>query len=177
MPLRVLVCYGSRFGSTFEIAEEIASTIKKQGAQVDIINLRREPLHDILPYDMIVVGSGIENEGWTDETLSFIRNNIIVLSRKRIALFAVCSYDPGQDNCDIAKAEYLERVADMYPTITPFAMELFGGVVDFTRYNMALRDIMKQIVERRHVPEGEIQDYIDFHDWGRVRKWAEALVQ
>ena len=60
MTNRVLICYGSRYGATTEVVQEMSKTAEEIGAQVDVVHLKkRTPLPTPEDYDLVIVGSGI----------------------------------------------------------------------------------------------------------------------
>ena len=77
---KVLICYGTRYGSAGEIAEHIGETLQGHGAVVDIINLKKDKVNHLEDYDIIVVGSGIQMGKWTKESLKFLKKNRAILS-------------------------------------------------------------------------------------------------
>ncbi len=66
---KILVCYGTRYGSAGEIAENIGEILRSRGATVDIINLKKSKVKNLESYDLVVLGSGIQMGKWTKEPL------------------------------------------------------------------------------------------------------------
>ena len=173
---KVLVCYGSRHGSTAEISERITEILRGRGAEVDLINLKNEKIKDIKDYDLIVIGSGIQMGKWTKEALRCIKKHREILSQKKVAIFVSCMSAAEPDKCSTARREYLEKIAHDFPEINPISMGLFGGLIDSTRGNFMTKAIM-QALAKSFVEEGEEPpERIDLRDWEQIRIWAEGLI-
>ncbi|MHA2142169.1 MAG: flavodoxin domain-containing protein [Candidatus Thorarchaeota archaeon] len=177
MTERVLIGYGSRYGSTAEIAEAMAKTAQKSGNHVDLINLRKEvppiPLED---YSLVVIGSGIQTGRWTKEPLELIKNNLDSLSKTKVAIFVVCGYAASPDKCDFAQSEFLDKIVIEYPDLAPISTGLFSGVFDFSKYNFAVKALVKSMVKSQMEPGQEVPEKIDYRDWEMVNDWITKLV-
>lgn len=176
MNVKILVCYGSRHGSTAEISERIAETLRNRGAQVDLINLKKEKVKDIKDYDLIVIGSGIQMGKWTKEALNYIKKNREILSHKKVAIFVSCMSASQPDQCNKARREYLENITQDYPEINPISMGLFGGLIDTTRGNFMTKSIMQALAKSFVENEGVPPERIDLRDWEQIHIWAEGLI-
>lgn len=174
---RVLLCYGTRYGSTAEAAQEMSKAIQELGTRVDLVNLKNGPpsgpLHD---YDLVIVGSGIQAGRWTKEPLDFISRNADALAKIKVALFVVCGSAGSPDTCQEAQTEYLDRIAASYPFLNVVSTGLFGGVFDFKKYNFAVRTLVRSIVKKQ-MQGNEVPEVVDFRDLGKVRAWAAGLVR
>lgn len=175
---RVLIGYGSRYGTTTEIAEAMAKTAQEAGVQVDLVNLKKEtPPSPLQNYDLVVIGSGIQAGRWTKEPLEFIKNNITALSENKVAIFVVCAYAASPDKCDFAQSEFLDKIVEEYPNLAPISTGLFPGAFDFSKYNFAMRALVKRMVKQEIEPGQEVPKKIDFRDWKMVNEWITKLVK
>ncbi|MHA1939852.1 MAG: flavodoxin domain-containing protein [Candidatus Thorarchaeota archaeon] len=177
MAERVLIGYGSRYGSTAETADAMAKTVQEAGAQVDLVNLKKEsPPNPLQNYDLVVIGSGIQAGRWTKEPMEFIKNNIHALSQTKVAIFVVCGYAASSDKYDFAQSEFLDKIIEQYPGLSPISTGLFPGVFDFKKYNFAVRALVKRLVKQEMEPGEEVPEKIDYRDWNLVRDWITGLV-
>jgi menaquinone-dependent protoporphyrinogen oxidase len=107
--MRVLIAYGSRYGSTEEIASKLAGFLEEEGIESTVLDVkknRRWP--NLEDYDGIIVGSGVKITKWMREPLEFLKRKKEELRGKKLALFVSCMsmlQDP-----DYAKEELLEKV-------------------------------------------------------------------
>ncbi|TFG10721.1 nitric oxide synthase [Candidatus Thorarchaeota archaeon] len=174
----MLIGYGTRYGTTTGIVEEMAKVAREQNVQVDISNLKEaQPPEDISVYDLVVIGSGIQAGQWTKEPLKFIENNIDALSNTKTALFVVCGDAGDPDRHEIAQEEYLHKTASSYPGLNPVATGLFGGVFDFSKYNRIVGFLVKRIVKSKQETDEEVPEVIDFRDLQQVRNWTSNLLE
>ncbi len=172
---RIAICYGSRYGTTTEIVQEMARTAEEAGAEVDVVDLRRQafPTQEG-KYDLYVIGSGIQAGQWTKQPLKLIEK--LAESSSRVAIFVVCGDAGSPDRCGIAQTEYLDNIAARYPGLSIISTGLFGGMFDFKRYNFIVRALVKRIVKSQ-LPEGEeLPETMDFRDWNQIRGWMQGLV-
>lgn len=174
---KVLICFGTRYGSTAEIAHEIGRIIQESGAFVDIVDLKKTK-EKVKPvqYDLVLVGSGIQAGKWTKEPLDFIARNQDTLAKTKVALFVVCGNAGSPDKCGLAQTEYLDKIAASFPSIDFVSTGLFAGVFDFKKYNAPMRALVKSIVKKES-KDGKVSDIIDMRDWDKVHAWAKSFVR
>ncbi|TFF96700.1 nitric oxide synthase [Candidatus Thorarchaeota archaeon] len=178
MTERMLICYGTRYGTTTSIVEEIKDTAQGLSVQVDVFNLEEDqPTDDISAYDLVVIGSGIQAGRWTKEPLRFIEDNLDALSTTKTALFVVCGDAGDPDRCEIAQEEYLDKIALSYPGLNPISTGLFGGLFDFSKYNRVVGFLVKRIVKSRQESDEEVPERIDFRDWDQIRNWTRSILE
>jgi menaquinone-dependent protoporphyrinogen oxidase len=176
MTSRVLVCYGTRYGSTAEISERIAEILAAHDIAVDVVNLKNDKVRGLERYDMAIVGSGIRMGKWTKEALTFIKKNRSVLSGMKVALFVSCMSAAEPDKCAQARRDYLGFISVDFPEIQPVSTSLFGGLIDSTRGNFVTKPIMKAVIQSMtESDDGNTPDRVDMRDWEQVRLWAESL--
>jgi menaquinone-dependent protoporphyrinogen oxidase len=178
MTVRILIGYGTRYGSTAEIAESMAKTAQEIGAHVDLINLKKQkPTRSLEDYNLVVIGSGIQVGKWTKEPLEFIKKNLDTLSKTKTALFVVCGDAASPDKCDSAQIDYLDKILEEYSGLNLLSTGLFPGVFDFSKYNFAVKALVKSIVKKDIEPDEEVPEKIDFRDWEMVNDWIAKLVK
>jgi menaquinone-dependent protoporphyrinogen oxidase len=175
MTKNVLVCYGTRYGATAEIAERIAQTLRNRKAIVDIVNLKAEKPAQIEQYELIIIGSGIAAGKWTKEPLKWMKKHKEAISGKKVALFVSCAYAVVPDKKETARTKYLEKIAEKYLRDPPESLGLFGGVIDFSKYNFIVRRIMNTMVKANRSGD-EPLTYLDFRDWKQIEEWARLLL-
>jgi len=178
--LRALVAYGTKWGSTADVAKELASMLEKKGHRVDLLDLSKDRPADVEPYDMVVIGSGIAYGTWSKGAVRFLERNAEALSKKRLAMFACCGdllFDPSK--ADEQESKYLREVARKHG-LEPFSLGLFGGVIDFDRYSFLVKGIlsMKNAGKKDMQEKGIDTDKpYDFRDWERIRAWGDGLLE
>jgi len=175
---KVAICYGSRYGTTHEIAKGMAETAKTLGAEVDVIELKKEKLSTPLEeYDLVIIGSGIQVGRWTKEPLQFIEKHRESLSKQKVAFFVVCGDAGIPAQCDFAQKQYLDDVLANFPEINPLSTGLFAGMYNLKKYNFATRALIKSIIRKQFSEKEEIPEVLDFRDWDQINGWITSLIQ
>jgi menaquinone-dependent protoporphyrinogen IX oxidase len=150
MDNKTLIAYVTKGGATGEAANLIANTLReKNGLEVDVVNLRKQPNPDLSAYRNVVVGGGVRMGKVYKEALSFLNQD---LGGKRFAFF-ICSGAAGNPlhHDDIAN-KYITKEMAKHPNVQLVAMEAFGGCI---------RILGRALTDRR--------------DSGKIKTWAEEL--
>ena len=82
---KILILYGTRYGATKEISDEIEKVIQEKGIATESYNLKEVNLKNIPPldqYDGIIIGTGIKMGMWTKSVKSFIQKRKKELKHK-----------------------------------------------------------------------------------------------
>ncbi|GHT77372.1 flavodoxin [Bacteroidia bacterium] len=138
--MKTAIIYTSKHGTTAKVAQMIAGRLT--GSQLSIIDLKKVKCPDLNSFDGIVLGTSIY-AGTSSKTMQrFCKDNIEVLTQKRLALF-VCGMEP-----DTSKRQ--QELTNAYPqelvqhaVSTCFA----GGEFQFEKMNFFERAIIKRIAK------------------------------
>ncbi|MHA2352053.1 MAG: flavodoxin domain-containing protein [Candidatus Thorarchaeota archaeon] len=175
---KVLITYGTRYGTTTEVVQDMSNTAKELGAQVDVVHLEKgTPFPEPEEYDLVIIGSGIQAGQWTKRPLKFIEQKLESLSKTKVALFVVSGYAGNPDTVNEAQSDYLDAMPEKYPGLSPISTALIGGVFEFKKYNLVIRALVKSIAKKNIPPGEELPEKIDFRDWDMIRDWIKELVQ
>lgn len=152
----VLVAYASKHGSTAEVAEVVASTLVERGLTVDVRSVTE--VDDLSCYGGIVLGGALYMGRLHAEARRFLRHQRAGLAAVPFAVFAM---GPGTlEEKDVAGSRaQLERALGSVPEVVPFAVAIFGGVIQ--------REELRFPFNR--MPE------TDARDWDAIHRWAESL--
>jgi menaquinone-dependent protoporphyrinogen oxidase len=158
---KILVVYASRYGSTGEIAEEIAEVLQETGVDVDVSNVMK--IESIAGYDGVVIGSPIYMGKWLPEAVDFVKNFQNDLRRVPVAVFAsgFSMKEPTEKNRESGRA----AISVIRPYVHPFDVGIFAGQLTFEGLSEADADIIRMA----GVMEG------DFRDWDEIAAWAGDL--
>jgi menaquinone-dependent protoporphyrinogen oxidase len=172
--MKALVIFGTRWGSTSDIAKKIGETITNKGYVVHIADAKKEkPKVD--SYDLTVIGSGINMGKWTKETLDFLKNNATILREKKIAFFVSCGLVLREGGIEKAQKDYLAKVAIEYK-LNPIKYGAFGGYIDFTGdYGLFGSLFVKSSKNKCQKIGIDITKPYDFRNWVGISNWAEKL--
>jgi menaquinone-dependent protoporphyrinogen oxidase len=147
---RVLVAYGSKHGSTAEIAEAIADTLRTHGIDADCLQAGK--VDDVAGYDAIVLGSAVYMRRWRREARRFVHHHARTLAERPFWVFSSGPVgDPAKDD-----PAWLE------PGRTIKEVEHLGvrGHVVFGGSSKTMK-----------VPE----EFRDRRDWEEIRAWAGRI--
>jgi menaquinone-dependent protoporphyrinogen oxidase len=134
---KALIVYGTRYGATASTSQKIATILRQEGFDVQVINLKVVKIKDITPYDLIIVGSGIQINRWTGEPEDFLKRFQKQLAAKKVALFVSCGsasqlYADKPEDIAQTKIKYLDEKTAKY-NLNPIAFGFFGGVYNFNK--------------------------------------------
>ena len=173
--MKVLIVYGTRYGSTAEISDEMAKALGQGGVDVDVVNAKGGKVENPGEYDLVLVGSGIKMGKWTREPLKFLERNEEALSDTPIALFVSCGSAEKPEELDKARTEYLDDVGNKFPGLRIVAKGLFGGKYDPSSgfmMRMVMKGLREDLEKKGLDPDGPY----DFRDWDAIKAWAVELV-
>jgi menaquinone-dependent protoporphyrinogen oxidase len=161
MQNRVLVAYGTKAGSTAEVAARIGQALSQKNAAVDVLPVKQ--VKDLSAYTTVVLGSAIRMGSVLPEVKNFIEKNQAVLSQKSFSLFIVCMTLSEETEAKRAEASgYLEPIRAL---VKPASEGLFAGVMDGSRLPLFERLIMKAM----KTPAG------DYRNWEQINAWTASL--
>ena len=182
MAKKVLIVYATRYGATESTSEEIANVLKGEGLDVKLIDLKKEKVKEIDPYDLIIVGSGMQMGKWTGAAEGFLQKYQKELAAKKVAIFvssaaqALIEYEKKTDEIDKARRQYLEEKAARY-NLHPVSMTILGGVWDYNKMFFLFRKTLssfKPKIEAAGFKESKPGLY-DTRNWETIRAWAREL--
>ncbi|MHA2298879.1 MAG: flavodoxin domain-containing protein [Candidatus Hodarchaeales archaeon] len=177
MTKRVLIAYGTRFGSTEEISSKFAEIMRNQGLDTTVINVKRDKWPPLDLFDAVLIGSSIKIGRWTKEAKKFFKKHVKALKEKSfLAVFVSSGEASYPEKYQEAKEKYVEKIiADLGFDLNKVMYEAFGGVFDLSNTskmgwlekkfsNMAARDD-----ESSNLTENE---YNDLRDWDQIHSFA-----
>jgi menaquinone-dependent protoporphyrinogen oxidase len=146
----ILVVYGTRNGSTGEVAAAIAATLQQSGHTVSIAaaSRMRDPVGG---FDLVVIGGALYSGRWHPGAHRFLRKHKRELTGCDVAVFGMGPRRDVSEAWETSRAQ-LERALAKRPWLRPVAVTVFGGV-----------DPPKKR-ERR-----------DIRDWQAITQWARHL--
>lgn len=175
--MKALVAFGTRYGSTARLAQVIGEELRGKGYEVDVQDLRDGAGKGVKGYDLVVLGSPVFIGKWTKEAQEFIEASAPDLAGRRVALFVSCSDVLFPEKVDAGRKTYLEDVASKIPGLTPVAMGMFGGVIDFGRYSTLTKVLLAGVGTKKTLQTKGIDPSkpYDYRNWEEVRAWARDL--
>lgn len=182
---KVLIVYGTRYGTAANTSEVIADTLRQVGCEVKLVDAKKDKVQSISEFDLVIVGSGIQMGKWTKEPEEFLKKYQNELSKKKLALFVTCgSANPLSEGeqkskeMEDAKRKYLEDKSVEY-MVNPVALGFFGGCYDFNQMSWFFRKTLSSIkpkLEGAGYKESKAGVY-DLRDLDAVRDWTREVVK
>jgi menaquinone-dependent protoporphyrinogen oxidase len=178
---KVLILYGTRFGTTKGISDEIEKVVKDNGITTESYNLTEVNHKNIPPldqYDGIIIGTGIKMGMWTKVVKNFFKKRKDELKQKQDTLaFYVCCAE-AQKDIKKAMEKYVIPKLEKYG-IQSALFDAFAGAYDL-REGSAVKGMTRKIVigimkdeQGIENPDGELYDY---RDWDQIRNYANQFV-
>lgn len=182
--MKALIFYGTRYGATKGISEEIAKILQEEKFDVKVVNAQEEKVKDISEYGLVAVGSGVACGRWVNEAEDFLKKFQREFEHRKLALF-VSSVEPIA-----AKEGNTEEVRKMHKIdledrvskygLKPVSMGFFGGIIDFNKMGFLTRKGMeaafKAPLQKHGFTETAPGSY-DLRDWNEIRSWTMELAK
>jgi menaquinone-dependent protoporphyrinogen oxidase len=168
MSALVLVAYATRYGSTQQVAEAIAATLREGGLTVDLQPVRQ--VRSLEGYRAVVLGAPLYIGAWHKDALNFLSQHQEALASRPVAVFALGPLHDDEKEREGSRAQ-LDKELAKSPWLAPVAVEMFGGKYDPDK----LRFTDKLIAS---LPASPIHNApaSDVRDWTAIRAWASSLV-
>ncbi|MGB9928247.1 MAG: flavodoxin domain-containing protein [Methanosarcina sp.] len=167
MQTKVLVAYATRYGSTQEVAQAIADTLRECGLEVDLEPMRK--IKTLEGYTGVVFGAPLYIMHWNKDAHNFLSQHREALADKQVAVFALGALSNDEEECKEVRAQ-LDKELAKYQWLKPVAVETFGGKYDSAK----LHFLDKIIVSMPANPLHKVQT-IDVRDWTAIQAWAKSL--
>lgn len=159
--MTVLVAYASKRGSTAEIAETIAATLRREGLGVCLE--RAEDVQSLEPYDAVVLGSAVYMKRWRGDARHFLKRQRKALRQVPFWVFSSGPVgDPANDNAEWAEPP---KIAAKVEELGGREHVVFGGCLPAE----------PQSLMEKAIVEGTPREHRDRRDWAEIRDWAHAI--
>jgi len=157
MTARVLVAYASKMGSTAEIAESIAATLRAAGLDATAQSVR--VVTDLTAFDAVILGSALYAAHWQRDANRFVTRHLAALQDRPVWLFSSGPLDSRLAAADLPIAP---QAAERTAALLPRGHRTFGGRLDADAPGLD-----PQILATH--PIG------DFRDWTVITDWAASI--
>jgi menaquinone-dependent protoporphyrinogen oxidase len=153
-----LVGYATRYGSTQEVAEKIAATLRECGLEAEIQPLRK--VGSLVKYSGIVLGAPLFMFHWHRDALGFLTRHRRELMERPVAVFVLGPvHNPHDETEWKASQSQLDNELANYPWFKPIAIEMFGGKYDPAKLGFPLNMMTGK------EPASDIRDWITIQTW------------
>lgn len=159
--MKVLVAYASKRGSTTEIAETVAATLRREGLEVCLE--AAGDVESLEQFDAAVLGSAVYMKRWRGDARHFLKKHRKALRQMPFWVFSSGPVgDPAKDD-----QAWMEppKLAQKVEDLGGRGHVVFGGCVPADPRGM---------MERAMV-DGIPSEYRDRRNWDEIRAWAKGV--
>ncbi len=152
----ILVAYGTKHGSTREVASAIAETLQEHGLDVDTFPAAQ--VGDLSPYAGVVIGGAIYMGRWHPDAVGFLERHRHALAATPVAIFGMGPRTVKEHDVRAAREQLLKALGKV-PEVDPTAVAIFGGVIEPHTLRFPFNRIPAS----------------DARDWDAIRAWATEV--
>ncbi len=165
---KILVAFATRYGSTQQVAETVAATLRERWLAVDLEPVRQ--VRSLEGYRAVVLGAPLYIGAWHKDALNFLSRYQEALASRPVGVFALGPLHDDEGERQGAK-DQLAKELGKFPRLAPVAQEMFGGKYDPNKLNFSDKLIASLPASPLHnVPASDVRD------WTAIRAWADSLV-
>ena len=126
MEPKTLVAFASKHGSTQEVAEQVAQTLRDNGLDVDV--RPASSVEDLAAYDALVIGGALYMGHWHRDARRLLNRVSEELRERPVFVFGMGPMDLEQKSVEGARKQVDHALAKV-PDVQPVSVAIFGGVV------------------------------------------------
>ena len=171
---RILFVYSSVYGQTRRICERMQERLAALGHTTEVAAIGATG-PDPAGFDAVVIGASIRHGKHNPVVLEYIHRHLATLEAKPSAFFSVSlvARKPGKNTAETnpyAKA-FLAR-----SPWKPKLAAVFGGVLDYQRYGLFDRYVIRLIMTINKGPT-DLHTPVEFTNWDEVERYAGRLAE
>jgi menaquinone-dependent protoporphyrinogen oxidase len=167
MTASILVAYATKYGSTREVAEAIAETIREHDL-IAIVEAASE-VQSLDGFEAVVLGAPLYIGHLLSDAGQFIERHREALTRVPVAVFALGPLTISDDEAR-GSQDQLDAELARYPWLSPVATAMFGG-----RYDPERLSLMHKMMAKMPGTPLYGREASDIRDWDAIHAWAAAL--
>jgi menaquinone-dependent protoporphyrinogen oxidase len=152
----VLVAFGTKHGSTEEVAGAIAATLREK--ELEVMLRPASEVDNLEGYDGVVIGAALYMGRVHKDVRRLLRRLHSELAPLPVAVFAMGPLTMKPEDV-VASRSQLDATLAKTPDVQPVVTAIFGGVVHPEELSFPFS----------HMPAA------DARDWDAIAKWAEEV--
>lgn len=180
----IAVLYATRSGHTRRIAEHIASNLRGRGLNVELNNVGKlQGSICLLNYCGAVLAASVHMGAHEHEMVKFVKDHLLELNEIPTAFVSVTLTEKGVERPESSPEERARFSADVQNVIDRFFADTgwrpervkpVAGALLYTKYNLLLRFVMRQIAKSAHADVDTSHDY-EYTDWTALDRFVEEF--
>jgi menaquinone-dependent protoporphyrinogen oxidase len=167
MNQKILVGYASRYGSTQQVAEQIAMTLREHGRTVDVQPMSK--VRNVAEYAAVILGAPLYLGAWHKDAVRFLTQHQPALTQRPVAIFALGPTHSEPEEWQGSRAQLDQELAK-FSWLAPVTVEMFGGKYDPAKLHLPDKLIASLPASPLHGMPAS-----DARDWAAMRAWANNL--
>lgn len=154
--MTVLVAYDSKHGSTAQVAQTVADTLRGVGVEVHVDQV--DNVHDLDRVDAVVLGAPVYMGRWTKGARALLEHHRDALAARPLVVFATGPLHDDPDEFAQARTS-VENALRRVHGVEPCEVQVFGGSLEPDDHRFPFNRMERA----------------DARDWDAIRAWARAL--
>jgi len=182
--MNAAVFYATREGHTRRVALRITCDLRAKGAEVDVFDVGDGALVDWTKYAAACLAASVHVGRYEHEMVVFAKEHRAELERLSAAFVSVTLTQTAAEDASRTEAERLKAAAEVQETVEVFVRQTawrpahvfpVAGALCYSKYNIFVRLIMKQIARKNGAPTDTSRDY-EFTDWPALDRFVEGFI-
>lgn len=173
---RILILYSTVDGHTLEIGQRLVRRLATRGHDATLCELTAAgatPPRPLADWDVVVIGASIRYGRFRGAVTRFVHDHEALLARRPTAFFGVNAVARKPLKATPQTNPYVRRFLARVPW-RPTLGAVFGGKIDYPRYNALERNVIRLIMWLTGGPT-DPRGSTDFTDWARVDAFADQI--
>jgi len=179
------VIYATREGQTQRVAEQIVARLHQRGIDAVAVDLgKTRGGVDPRAYRAVILAASVHIAEHEPEVIAFAREHRNALSAMPNAFLSVTLSEAGAERKDVTAEEHARFAADVRAMIDKFIAETawrpehvvpVAGALRYSRYNFAVRMLMKRIAREARASTDTSRDH-EYTDWAALEEFVDQFV-
>ena len=171
--MKILILFSTRDGQTREIASSLASELKEQAFDVDVVNLHRAEAIAWADYDGVVIGASIRYGHFHSTLDSFVKKHQQALKQLPSAFYTVNLVARKPEKRTPQTNSYTRKFLLSSPW-QPDRCAVFAGALRYPRYSWYDR-MMIRLIMKMTGGETDTRKEVVYTDWSQVASFAREI--
>lgn len=173
--MKILILFSTRDGQTREIAASLATELKEQALDADIVNLHRAENIAWQDYDGVVIGASIRYGHFHPAMDSFVKKHQQNLKQLPSAFYSVNLVARKPEKRTPQTNNYTRKFLLSSPW-QPDLCAVFAGALRYPRYTWYDR-MMIRLIMKMTGGETDTRKEVVYTDWQQVANFAREIAQ
>jgi menaquinone-dependent protoporphyrinogen oxidase len=169
---RILLLYNGVYGQSLKISEFVKREVEAQG-HAAVVRPLTDGAPDAPAFDGIVIGASIRHGKHNPAVAEFIQTNLALVESKPSAFFSVSLVARKPNKNTPETNPYVKAFLAKSPW-KPQLVGVFGGVLDYQRYGLFDRYVIRLIMKINGGPT-DLHEAVEFTNWDEVKQFARRL--